>query len=112
MNGYPDCLLKRGECLDGSKGPLLEDVKPHLDYNVVRVVKNIPSVDECAKECFLEGECRLISAALLAPSVASFVPMGQRQWLIRNCSKRVTDIPNVGFYSLPKKNGQNQSLYK
>ena len=56
-HSYPGCLLIRGECLDGSKGPLEMDVKPQINHNVIKVVSDV-NLDECAKHCHDEGACR------------------------------------------------------
>ena len=56
---YPDCWIKKAECLDGNVGPLIEAVKPQINHNIVKEsVMNVMSLDECAQQCFNETKCR------------------------------------------------------
>ena len=61
---YPECWIRKGECLDGNAGPLVESVNPHLvkpqiNHNIVKhALMNVMSVDDCAQQCFNETECR------------------------------------------------------
>ena len=56
--GYPDCLLKKGECLDGNQGPLLEAVKPMINQNIAKeTIFDVENVEECSRRCFEDDEC-------------------------------------------------------
>ena len=56
---YPECWIKKAECLDGNVGPLIEAVKPQINHNIVKqAMMNVMSLDECAQQCFNETQCR------------------------------------------------------
>ncbi len=58
---YPVCWIKNGECLDGNVGPLIEAIKPQINHNIANEsVMNVMSLDDFAKECLKETECRYV----------------------------------------------------
>ena len=58
---YPKCWVKKGECLDGNVGPLIEAVAPQINHNIVKNASmGVESLDDCASQCFNETECRYV----------------------------------------------------
>ena len=58
---YPECWIKRGECLDNNVGPLIEAVTPQINHNIVKnATMDVGSLDDCAQQCFNDTECRYI----------------------------------------------------
>lgn len=63
--GYPQCWIRRGECLDNNEPPLrvasTDDqvaIKPQINHNVVGDSLPSASLDDCAEKCFDNVECR------------------------------------------------------
>ena len=56
---YPECWIKRGECLDNNVGPLIEAIPPQINHNILKnATMNVESIDDCAQQCFNETNCR------------------------------------------------------
>ena len=61
INGgmYPECWIKRGECLDNNVGPLIAAVTPQINHNIVKNASmDVATLDDCAQQCFNDTECR------------------------------------------------------
>ena len=58
---YPECWIKRGECLDNNVGPLIEAVTPQINHNIVKnATMDVDTLDDCAQQCFNDSDCRYL----------------------------------------------------
>ena len=55
---YPQCWLKKGECLDQNVGPLEKYERPENNPNIVEVRNETDSLDDCVEHCVNNANCR------------------------------------------------------
>ena len=68
QGGYQRCLVKNGECLDGNRGPLIENVKPHVNQNVINATA-ATSLEDCGRICFEDENCGYVLCAAFSSVV-------------------------------------------
>ena len=71
---YPECWIKRGECLDNNVGPLIEAVTPQINHNIVKnATMDVDTLDDCAQQCFNDSDCRYLLFWKLTEFLCSIV---------------------------------------
>ena len=56
---YPKCWLRQGECLDDNVGPLVRGGgKPQINQNVLQVINETFTLDDCVEHCHKNEDCR------------------------------------------------------